>query len=115
MSYLINFFDTNCIFIFAGNNKHESFLEGSGAVLDGLIIFEGEFFSLENDFGFIFVVNLPFHGFDKVLIWSSGFDFVGDDLIGEILNLNGCMKLLFRVVIELDEIGDFAQLLFGLH
>ena len=115
MSYLVKFFDTNGIFIFAGNDKHESFLEGSDAVLNGLIMFKGEFLSLENNFGFIFVVNLPFHGFNKVLIWGCSFDFVGDNLIGKVLNLNGGMKLLFRVVIELDEIRDFTQLFFGLH
>jgi hypothetical protein len=83
--------------------------------LNGLIIFEGEFLSLEDNFGFIFVVNLSFHGFYKVFVWSSCFDFVGEDLIVKVLNLNGSMKLLFRVVIEFDKIGDNAQLFFCLH
>ena len=48
-----------------------------------------QFFSPENDFGFLFFVDLTLLGLDEVLNWSRGLDLVGDDLIGEVFNIDG--------------------------
>jgi hypothetical protein len=83
--------------------------------LNGLKILERQLFAFENDFGFFFVINLPFHGFYKVLDWSCSLDFIADNLINEVLNLDKGMKFLLRLVFELNVIRDFAQLSFDLH
>jgi hypothetical protein len=61
------------------------------------------------------MIYLPFHGFDKILDWSSCFDFIADYLINEVLNFDKGMKFLFRGVLELNVIRDFTQLSFDLH
>ena len=83
--------------------------------MNGLKILERQLFAFENDFGFFFVINLPFHGFYKVLDWSCSLDFIADNLINEVLNFDKGMKFLLRSVFELNVIRDFAQLSFDLH
>lgn len=83
--------------------------------MNGLKILERQLFAFENDFGFFFVINLPFHGFYKVLDRSCSLDFIADNLINEVLNFDKGMKFLLRLVFELNVIRDFAQLSFDLH
>lgn len=83
--------------------------------MNGLKILERQLFAFEDDFGFFFVINLPFHRFHKVLDWSCSLDFIADNLINEVLNFDKGMKFLLRPVLELNVIRDFAQLSFDLH
>lgn len=104
LTLLLGFLNTNGIPRFACYYEHKLLLERFGAILDGLEVFKGEFFSFEDNFSFFLDVDLALHRLYEILAGSGGFDSVRDDLIGEILNVDKGMEFLFRMELELNKL-----------